>query len=219
MKTNSKKNVLFLSMTLIIMAIFSGCSSVSNNQSATKTADISELPIYPIRASFVYNTDDMREAVGICDYVFIGEVISCDGTLYKDTVTMEDENGNPKEVSSPYTEYTVKVTENIKGNLVTDQPISITKHGGVSNEQNEVYVFENDELPVVNNSYIFLAYAQEDGSLLISGPSSNTLYNNADTYSETATSVYQEYKTALENEVIPVERERFTSIYEDDIAE
>ena len=113
-----------------------------------------------------------------------------------------------------HTNYTVNVIENIKGELVTEQSISITKQGGVSENQDAVYVFENDELPVANNTYIFLAYAQEDGSLLISGPNSNVLYNNAETYSTTSTSAYQEYKTAVENEVIPVERERFTSVYE-----
>ena len=28
--------------------------------------------------SFVYDTDNIREAVGICDYVFVAKVVSCD---------------------------------------------------------------------------------------------------------------------------------------------
>ena len=215
MKKNSKKSVLLISVLFVLSIVFTGCGSANSSKSnTTSDVDISSLPIYPMRASFVYDTNDMRQAVGICDYVFVGEVISCDGTQYRDKVTMEDDNGNPKEVGSPYTNYTVNVIENIKGELVTEQSISITKQGGVSENQDAVYVFENDELPVANNTYIFLAYAQEDGSLLISGPNSNVLYNNAETYSTTSTSAYQEYKTAVENEVIPVERERFTSGYE-----
>lgn len=42
-----------------------------------------------------------------------------------------------------------------EGELVTEQSISITKQGGVSENQDAVYVFENDELPVANNTYIF----------------------------------------------------------------
>ena len=201
-----------LSIVLIVGMFFTGCAS-KNNASQLNT-NVSNLPIHQMHASFVYDTDNIREAVGICDYVFVAKVVSCDGTEYRNVITTEDEKGNPKEVGSPYTNYTIQVLENIKGELVTEQSISITKQGGVSENQDAVYVFENDELPVANNTYIFLAYAQEDGSLLISGPNSNVLYNNAETYSTTSTSAYQEYKTAVENEVIPVERERFTSVYE-----
>lgn len=193
---------------------FTGCSSANGGQSDTSNVDVSSLPIYPMRASFVYDTDNMQEAVGICDYVFIGEVVSCDSTEYRNIITMEDESGNPKEVGSPYTNYTINVIENIKGELTTEQSIIITKQGGISQTQDAVYVFEDDELPVANNTYIFLAYAQEDGSLLVSGPNSNILFDTTTTYTKTSNSEYEKYKNAVENEIVPVDRERFTSTYE-----
>lgn len=125
-----EKGVLLFSVLFILSIIFTGCGLANSMQSdAASDVDINSLPIYPMRASFVYNTNDIREAVGICDYVFVGEVISCDGTQYRNIVTMEDDYGNPKEVGSPYTNYTVNVIENIKGELVTEQPILITKQG------------------------------------------------------------------------------------------
>ena len=139
--------------------------------------------------------------------------------------TTEDEKGNPKEVGSPYTNYTIQVLENIKGELITDKPIPIVKQGGISEKQDAIYLFENDSLPSENSIYIFLAYAQEDGSLLISGPNSNVMCNDSNMYSinsvseEKSVTEYDEfitYKDANDNEIIPVDRERYKSIYETD---
>ena len=135
------------------------------------------------------------------------------------------EKGNPKEVGSPYTNYTIQVLENIKGELITDKPIPIVKQGGISEKQDAIYLFENDSLPSENSIYIFLAYAQEDGSLLISGPNSNVMCNDSNMYSinsvseEKSVTEYDEfitYKDANDNEIIPVDRERYKSIYETD---
>lgn len=81
--------------------------------------------------------------------------VSCDGTEYRNVITTEDEKGNPKEVGSPYTNYTIQVLENIKGELITDKPIPIVKQGGISEKQDAIYLFENDSLPSENSIYIF----------------------------------------------------------------
>ena len=109
-----------LSIVLIVGMFFTGCAS-KNNASQLNT-NVSNLPIHQMHASFVYDTDNIREAVGICDYVFVAKVVSCDGTEYRNVITTEDEKGNPKEVGSPYTNYTIQVLENIKGELITDKP-------------------------------------------------------------------------------------------------
>lgn len=103
--------------------------------------------------------------------------------------------------------------------------IPIVKQGGISEKQDAIYLFENDSLPSENSIYIFLAYAQEDGSLLISGPNSNVMCNDSNMYSinsvseEKSVTEYDEfitYKDANDNEIIPVDRERYKSIYETD---
>lgn len=134
-----------LSIVLIVGMFFTGCAS-KNNASQLNT-NVSNLPIHQMHASFVYDTDNIREAVGICDYVFVAKVVSCDGTEYRNVITTEDEKGNPKEVGSPYTNYTIQVLENIKGELITDKPIPIVKQGGISEKQDAIYLFENDSLP------------------------------------------------------------------------
>ena len=82
-----------LSIVLIVGMFFTGCAS-KNNASQLNT-NVSNLPIHQMHASFVYDTDNIREAVGICDYVFVAKVVSCDGTEYRNVITTEDEKGNP----------------------------------------------------------------------------------------------------------------------------
>lgn len=78
-----------LSIVLIVGMFFTGCAS-KNNASQLNT-NVSNLPIHQMHASFVYDTDNIREAVGICDYVFVAKVVSCDGTEYRNVITTEDE--------------------------------------------------------------------------------------------------------------------------------
>ncbi|HHY72372.1 MAG TPA: hypothetical protein GX497_03935 [Bacillus bacterium] len=216
-----KKNILIAVTAVLVVGGAVGVNSISKNNDsgvAESSVDISKLPVYPIRGSFVYDVNNKNEAVGISDYVFVGKVVSNNGTIYKDVVTMEDENGKPKEVGTPYTSYTIEVVDNIKGKLKKDSPIDVLKHGGVTQDNKAVFVFENDELPEANKFYIFLGYAQKDGSILISGPNSNILLNtSANQLKQNINSLkeYQEYRKAFQDEIIKVKRERFTSKFEE----
>ena len=181
---------------------------VVHKQERNNNVDVSKLPIYAMKADFIYDTEDINENIGIVDYVFCGEVVSEDGVTYEDVVVMEDEEGKAVEQGTPYTHYSVLVKENIKGELVKEETIKIAKHGGVTKDQKMILLFDEDCLPEVGKQYIFLAYAQEDGSLLISGPNSNVIV------SEKEEEVIAKYKEATKHEEIPVVRERFTSHYE-----
>ena len=200
-----------------LLIICSACGPSNNHLSKIETTiEVDSLPVSEMQASFVYDTNNMQEAVGICDYVFVGKVLSCDGIEYRDVVTVQDENGNPKSAGTPYTTYTVEVIRNMKGELVTNQPIQLTKQGGISEDQDKIFVFEHDELPKAGHVYIFLTYAQKDGSLLVSGPSSNCLLEAAETYDVTSSLTPEEtaYREAVEHEIIPIKRERFVSTYD-----
>jgi len=135
------------------------------------------IPISELHGSFSINHDNISELVGDADYVFIGQIISEDGTEYKNPVMGETEDGEEYEIASPYTNYTVSNLNNIKGELVTDTEISIQKAGGLSQDGTHYFVYEEDKLPIPRDFYIFYAYAQPDGSLLVSGPNSNMKIN------------------------------------------
>ncbi|MCI8712760.1 MAG: hypothetical protein HFH23_10885 [Ruminococcus sp.] len=122
--------------------------------------------------------------------------------------------GGTKEIGDPYTKYAVSVTENMKGNLMTEKAIPIVKYGGVSEDGKTCYLFDGDELPVAGNTYIFFAYAQDDGSLLISGPVSNVQVDNEDAVRARGNTItYEDVKDACQNQ-IDSGRERSASIYE-----
>lgn len=210
MKINKKLVILIFAIAVFVSVVMAVTASKGN----TPIADIDKnsLPITLIRGSFVCDINNVQEMVGLADYVFVATVIHDNGTHYDDILTTVDENGKPIDVGFPYTDYTVQIVENIKGNLITESPIEIVKEGGIAQNQKTLYVFEQDVMPSEEETYIFLAYAQEDGSLLISGSNSNILLNSTEDIE--ATSEYITYKNACENEIVPFERVRSRSIYQ-----
>ena len=203
-----KNLTIFSSLALLVVLGAAGIQIAHSQNHNSESTDADVLPIKTIQASFVYDPWDINESVGLVDYVFVGQVVSNDGTEYRRLIPMENEDGTTRMVGVPYTIYTVQVLSNIKGNLRLDEPFSIVKHGGISQNHSEVWVYEDDCLPAEDGTYIFLAFAQQDGSLLISGPNSNILMDNA-----TYQTIYENYVDAYEHEII-FERDRYTSIYE-----
>ena len=114
-----------------------------------------------------------EELAGDADYVMIGKVVEELGVKYEFPIMTENEDGTPKELSKPYTEYSVEVIENLKGELSQEEPIIISKDGGITKDGKFCDLYESDTLPVEGNEYVFYVYAQEDGRNLVSGPNSS----------------------------------------------
>lgn len=209
------KKKLYISGAVLAAVLLAGALNLSGKLFAAKNADPSILPIARMHAFYAYDVNDIYKRVGMSDYVFVGTVISNDGTRYDPIVYLEDEFGLPtKKVGKPYTDYTIEIMYNIKGELKTGMPLPAVKNGGVMIDNSSVELYENDELPEVGKIYIFRAFAAQDGSILISGPNSNVALSEEEAKNIPASGKYQEYVTAYEEEIIPVERERFSSVYE-----
>lgn len=179
-----------------------------------------DIPTNFLQGTFSINTDNMNELVGDADYVFVGQVVSMDGYVYKYPVMVENENGEEMEISSPYTNYTVNVLENIKGELLTDNAIPIQKAGGLAEDESQYVIYEEDELPEVGNTYIFFTYTQPDGSMLVSGTNSNITIDLQENGRSITTEdniqkldEYQKVVDALNSQVI-TDRPRWTSSYD-----
>jgi len=200
---NFKKIIGTLCMTVAILGV------ASYGYAKTSAKNNENLPITKICASYAINVNNLEELIGDADYVFVGEALKNDGVEYKKPVVVETELGS-KEYKSPYTNYSLKVVENIKGNLVSN--IEISKVGGTSSDKKTIFVYEGDVLPVEGKTYIFSAYGQPDGTLLVSGANSNQELNLQTKISRE--SLYSKYKEALENQIVR-DRERFESIYEE----
>lgn len=216
---NGKKLGAIFSVAMILLLCVVAAEDVVNLENhGNGNVDITTLPIEEIHGTFVCDPSNMNELVGLVDYVFVGKVLSNNGPQYKDFLTSENGSGEPIEIGIPHTSYTVQVISNIKGQLKTDEPIEVMKFGGVSQDQTAVWLFEGDLLPEENQTYVFLTMGQPDGSLLISGPNSNVPFDTAEPYSDGLKEnslLYNAYADAYEHEIIPIERERFVSIYED----
>ena len=117
---------------------------------------------------WAYDISDKRKVVGFHDYVFVGEVEKVVGTGYSDV----DFSDGLKMFSQPYTQYEVRVIENLKGELKTDRDIPLTKHDGAYLFGKRVSMMEGDNLPDVGECYIFICSADEDGELNIGSFSS-----------------------------------------------
>ncbi|MBD8500314.1 hypothetical protein [Paenibacillus arenosi] len=207
-----KKWLAHLLLIAALSMLLAGCTS---NEQETSS---SNLPIHHLHGTFSIDVHDPKAVVGDADYVFVGRVDKLVNTEYKNAVTLETETGT-KEVASPYTNYSITILENLKGELQTGVSNPVQKSGGVNEDGASIVLYEEDILPQVDNVYIFVAYAQKDGSLLVSGPNSTIAVPANGTMSETnlarvaETNEYQTYSNAVNNEKDSV-RERFVSKFD-----
>lgn len=199
------KKILTAVMLLTIFVL----GSCSNKNDVSKN----NLPITNLSGSFCIDVNDLSQIVGDADYVFVAEVKDKVETIYKNKVTIETENGT-KEVSDPYTKYSITVIDNIKGKLKKNNEFLVLKAGGISQDNKSIILYQDDELLQVGKYYIISAYAQPDGTLLISGPNSSLVLNETIKDKITSSEEYKKYKKALEKEVV-TDRKRFKSLYEE----
>ncbi|MEZ0119680.1 UNVERIFIED_ORG: hypothetical protein ABRZ91_003637 [Heyndrickxia coagulans] len=218
MSFSQKKTLLPLVVVLVLIAAMA-MGACSHHSATNKTSKHPKK--VQMDGTFSINRDNPEETVGDADYVFLARVEEKTGTAYKNTTQIETEEGT-KEISTPYTNYKITVLENMKGELETDKPIPLQKAGGISKDGSSIVTFDDDVLPEVGQSYVFLAYAQDDGSLLVSGPKSNTEVSGIDDTDTSDTiesssvnhsSVMKTYKNALKHQ-IKSDRKRSVSKYD-----
>ncbi|MCQ2011314.1 hypothetical protein NOM01_15145 [Sporolactobacillus sp. STSJ-5] len=204
-------------LLLIFILVLTGCSDKYTFK------DGRSFPVKRVEGSFIINPDNERALVGYADYVFVGYVNQLLDTDFKNPVETETKDGGTKTVADPFTNYKVTVIQNLKGDLITNQEIPIVKEGGLTQDKKTVQLYENDTLPVEGNYYIFIGYAQPDGSLLISGPNSNKELTKINGLPSVKTSSLinkvkaddqvLKIKKAVDNQITK-DRKRFTSKYE-----
>jgi putative secreted protein len=99
-----KKKILSILFSLCILLVFVSCNSASSNKESLNEKSRVE----HIEGDFAIDVDSPYELVGFSDYYFNCEVISQKDTEYKDPITIETEHG-VEEITSPYTNYEIKV--------------------------------------------------------------------------------------------------------------
>lgn len=210
MKAQVKSKAIISSVLVTIAAV---TVAIILFHSINKVTHQEGIPTSYLRATYAIDYNNMEMVVGDADYVFVGTISSKENTVYKNPLEIVNEEGKVSEEATPYTNYTVDVVENIKGNLTTEETIPIQKTGGLSKDKSEYVIYEGDELPVVGQTYIFFTYAQPDGSLLLSGPVSNIGIKEKSADGLDSTTAYKEVVEAYENQV-ETGRQRYISLHE-----
>ena len=90
-----------------------------------KPSTSDEIKTSYLRGTFSIDYSDLNAVVGDADYVFVGTVASEEGTVYKDAVTVETDDGKTREVSGPYTNYSFANSSNLFNKLYSSDCISL----------------------------------------------------------------------------------------------
>ncbi|MFC6315611.1 hypothetical protein ACFQHW_08560 [Lapidilactobacillus achengensis] len=214
MKENKLKFGLITLLTVVSLV------AVSHGLDRYNASKIPENPpTHTIQGDYNINVTDPKAVVGSGNYVFVGKVTELTGTTYEDKVPLERANGSVEYVGSAYTQYQVKVLTNLKNKLITNKPINLAKQGGLREDKTAYDLFENDTLPQAGKTYLFIAYTQQDGSLLVSGPNSNVLLDDDASKTDSVakiktTSVYQKYVRAVAQQTPDPDIEPLVSDYD-----
>lgn len=178
------KKISSLIITIILIMTCGGCS-----KDIQPNGNISYNHV-----SLSIDENDYASNVGFADYVFVGTVLEHVENIYAE--------------GRASTILRIQVDYNIKGNLM--ETIEATRHIGFDENGtlilNETDSTQETELPAVNEKYIFIAYSQPDGSLILADIVGHYKYTDE---------LFQDFQSYYE-EQIEVERERFPSTYDID---
>ena len=120
---------------------------------------------------FATDISDMQSVVDSVNCIFVGVVKESDTLIF-------DYDGK--------SEFKVQVAKNIKGEIPTET--TVYKYGGRFINGNEVIVKVDDEsytpMPEVGKQYLFLAFEQENGEVIIADYYGNVDYTNNEKVSE-----------------------------------
>ena len=178
------------------------------------------LPVNISRASYLFDTSTPEKAVGISDYVFVAKINKIARTEYRDPVTIETGLFSSEVWTTPYTYYEIEVVKNIKGELITSEPIEYMQYGGLEEDGKSYTFIQGTSLLEIGKYYILMAdtYGENGGDISGAEPNRIVLLDGVTSNEEVESSeLVKRYEEAYENEFIPegfYNWERYTSKYD-----
>ena len=178
------------------------------------------LPVNISRATYMYDTSTPEQAIGISDYVFVAKVNEIIRTEHRNPITVETGLFSSETITTPYTFYSIDVVKNIKGELITSEPIEYMQYGGI-NEDGESYTFmEGTELLETGKYYLIMAdtFGEDGGEINVTEPNRRVLLEDVNSVEDIENSeIVKRYEEAYKNEIIPENfntNERYISKYD-----
>lgn len=176
-----------------------GCNGDLRKEKIIHYLNNESLPYEEVHVDYVYDIYNFANIVGDADYVFVGQV--------KDYIKTNYGYAD----KTPRTFYSVKVIENIKGELIQDNDIEVIKIGGIDQKARKFIIYDLDLLPKINQYYIFAVFADAKGQITAVGPTSSILLSDKDNYQNCES--YKDIIKAYENPNT-FDRERHQSKYD-----
>lgn len=185
-------SVIFVLIIVVAVAVYLFYISIS------RIPQVTEL--------YSYNTSIPEHAVGISDYVFVAKVNGIARTDYIDTGTVELSTTGNKEIESPYTVYNIEVVKNIKGELITSEPIEYMQYGGINEDgKGYTYIPETDFLESGKYYLLLVNTFRADGGILETSDKNRIiLLDDVESDEDVEnTELVKKYEEAYKNEYIP----------------
>ena len=170
--------------------------------------------IAPTHVSQIVFTTDLREIAAVTPYIFIAyieETYDVNATKFY--------RQHPESILEfvredyGFTECTVKVIQNIKGELQMDAPVTLYHVAGYSKDLLMIRMYDGDFLPEKGKYYLYMANTYEDGTLVAGGTNSYSklLEEGIARDNLNESKIYQEYVEAYNSRYIGTKelRERF----------
>lgn len=192
----------------ILIAVYTSGSKNKNNN--TQQEFYNGLPIMKTETMLMYDTSTPEKAIGASDYVFVAKVNQILRTEYKNYVTREVGLFQKETVGTPYTIYSIDVIKNIKGELITTEPIEFMQCGGI-NEDGKSYTFINgSRLLEAGKYYLIMAETWGGDGGMIEMAESNRiieLEENVNNITANETNLIELYEEAYKNQIVPTDDE------------
>lgn len=126
----------FTILSIVLTAAITGILLYRN-----RPVDASKLETRYMSAVFVVDMNNPKEVVGNSTHVFVGYVEKQEETYYMGYF--------------PYTRYSVRVADSIKGDLAVGETVTVDKEGGIAEDRSCLILYRDDILPEEGQYYVF----------------------------------------------------------------
>lgn len=155
MKYTKSRKVIFILVLVIILSLL----LIYVNKER-------ELEVSYFFASYDFDQNNLYEVVGYSDHVFVAKVEKNIKTKYDHVERIK----LWKKFGLPYTQYSLRVIENIKGHIEKNTEILYQQFGGLSIDKKVISLVQGDQLLEEGAYYIIAASTRSDGALYSTAP-------------------------------------------------
>lgn len=210
-----KKQIALITIFILFLLMF--IVLIVNIKSSDNKNLYNGLPVQYVHTTYVYDTSTMEKAIGVSDYVFVAKINEIIETRYLNPIEVQnDETGEKIIMLDPYTVYSINIIKNIKGNLITTEPIEFIQYGGLNKDGKGYTFLEGSGLLNVGSEYILMPDAiTENGDIEVADPNRIILLDNSSNVRKMdASYIINDCIEAYSNQIIPSEKENKKSKYD-----